>query len=97
VKRLWIACETLPLLCCRQDHDETDRKEHTVMIQTRDAARIQESGHFPLLQRGTRSYYAEVPAHLLDAQSHLIEQLISIAFDVLGAHHLEVRVRPAER
>ena len=97
MKRLWIACETPALVCCRQDHDETDRKEHTVMIQTRDDARIQAPGHTPLLQRGAWSCYAEVPAHLLDEQSRLIEQLISIAFDVLGARHLEVRVRPAER
>jgi hypothetical protein len=97
VKRLWIACETLLLVCCRQDHDETDRKEHTVMMQTRDGARVPAPGHTPLLQHGARSCYAEVPAHLLDAQSRLIEQLISIAFDVLGARHLEVRVRPAKR
>jgi hypothetical protein len=67
------------------------------MMQTRDGARVPAPGHTPLLQRGEWSYYAEVPAHLLDEQSRLIEQLISIAFDVLGARHLEVRVRVAER
>jgi hypothetical protein len=97
MKRLWIACETLLLLCCRQDHDETDRKEHVMMMQTRDGARVPGPGHTPLPQRGEWSCYAEVPAHCLDERSRLIEQLISIAFDVLGARHLEVRVRPAER
>ena len=67
------------------------------MMQNCDGARIQESSHTPLLQRGARGYYAEVPAHLLDERSSLIEQLISIAFDVLDARHLVVRVRAGEQ
>ena len=67
------------------------------MIQIRAGARVPAPGHTPLLQREACSYYAEAPAHLLGEQCCLIEQLISIAFDVLGAHHLEVRMHPAER
>ena len=67
------------------------------MIQTRDGARVPARSRTRLLQRGARICYAEVPAHLLDEQSRLIEQLIPIAFDELGARHLEVRVRAAER
>jgi len=34
---------------------------------------------------------------VLDEQSRLIEQLIGLAFDVLGARHLDVRVRCADQ
>ena len=47
--------------------------------------------------RAQRSYYADVPALALDEQSRLIEQLIGLAFDVLGARHLDVRVRCADQ
>ena len=49
----------------------------------------------PRLQHANQGYYAEVPALALDEQSRLIEQLIGLAFDALGARHLEVRVRGA--
>src|SRR5215467_3612950 len=49
------------------------------------------------LERAEGRYYAEVPALTLDEQSLLIEQLIGLAFDALGARHLEVRVRGAEQ
>src|SRR5262245_46780394 len=51
----------------------------------------------PRLQRAEGRYYAEVPALGLDEQSLLIEQLIGLAFDALGARHLDVRVRGAEQ
>ena len=47
----------------------------------------------PRLQHANQRYYAEVPALALDEQSRLIEQLIGLAFDALGARHLDVRVR----
>ena len=50
----------------------------------------------PLLQRGERSYSAEVRAGQHDQQSWLIERLIDLAFGALGAEHLDVRVHPAE-
>ena len=50
----------------------------------------------PLLQRGERSYSAEVRAGHHDEQSWLIERLIDLAFGALGAEHLDVRVHPAE-
>jgi hypothetical protein len=37
-------------------------------------------------------YYVEVPTRLLDEQSNLIDWLINVAFDTLGALQLEVRV-----
>ena len=51
----------------------------------------------PRLQHANQRYYAEVPALALDEQSRLIEQLIGLAFDVLGARHLDVRVRCADQ
>ena len=56
-----------------------------------------EPGRTPLRQRVAESYGAEVPVHLLGEQCRLIGQRISVAFDETGAHHLEVRVRAAER
>ena len=49
-----------------------------------------------LVQRGERSYYAQVGGQLLDEQNCLIDQLISLAFDTLGARHLDVRICAAE-
>lgn len=51
----------------------------------------------PLLQRGERSYSAEIWTCQVDEQSQLIEQLIGFALDTLGARHLDMRVCPAER
>ena len=45
-----------------------------------------------LVQKSTRSYYAEVAAEAFNTQIALIEQLIDVAFGDLGARHLEVRV-----
>jgi hypothetical protein len=46
----------------------------------------------PRFQRTHRGLYAEVPAQSLDEQSRLLVQLIDLAFDILDARHLEVRV-----
>ena len=43
-----------------------------------------------------RRYAAAVPAHALDEQGCLIDQLIHFAFDTLGARHLELRVYEAK-
>ena len=43
-------------------------------------------------QRARQRYYVEVPARPLDEQSRLIDHLIGLAFDTLGARHLDVLV-----
>lgn len=50
-----------------------------------------------VVQKATRSYYAEVAAEALSAQIALIEQVIEVAFGDLGARHLEVRVIDGRR
>ena len=47
-------------------------------------------------RQGPWRYAAAVPAHALDEQGCLIDQLIHLAFDTLGAHHLELRVYEAK-
>ena len=65
-----------------------------------DATSVWTCGEQPgltlLVQRGERSYYAQVASQLLDEQSCLIDQLIGFAFDTLGARHLEVRICTAD-
>jgi hypothetical protein len=39
-----------------------------------------------------QSYYAMVPAHVLDNENTVIDELISFALDTLGAWRLDVRV-----
>ena len=63
-----------------------------MIIQNRDGSIVKEPGHRRLFKDQRPSYYAAVPAHLLDEQSNLIDRLIDFAFDTLGALHLEVRV-----
>jgi hypothetical protein len=41
-------------------------------------------------------YRVEVSADLLDEQGSTIDWLIGLAFDTLGALHLDVRVHPAD-
>ena len=50
-----------------------------------------------LLERAERSYYAEVKAVQLDEQSRIIDRLIGLAFETLGARHLDLRVVDAQR
>ena len=66
-----------------------------MIIQNRDGSLVHELNN---PRTGTRedSYYAQVPADLLDEQGHLIENIISFAFDTLGARRLKMRVRDAE-
>ena len=66
-----------------------------MIIQNRDGSLVHEPNH---RRTGTRedSYYAQVPADLLDEQGRLIEHIISFAFDTLGARQLKMRVRDAE-
>jgi hypothetical protein len=55
----------------------------------------QDRDHPPLRLQGPGSYSAVVPAHSLDEQGWLIDELIHCAFDTLGAHHLDLRVYEA--
>ena len=67
-----------------------------MIIQNRDGSLIEE----PLPKRRTHDsdhYYAEVASDDIEEQSNLIERIIALAFDVLGARHVEVRVRGAEQ
>ena len=52
-------------------------------IQNRDTSLAKEPG---------RRYYAAVPAHLLDPENRVLDELIGFAFGTLGACHLDVRV-----
>jgi hypothetical protein len=63
-----------------------------VIIQNRDGSIIREQRHSRRTKNPDQSYYAAVPAQLLDEQSSLIDRLISFAFDTLGMGRLEVRV-----
>jgi hypothetical protein len=63
-----------------------------MMLQNRDGPLTKELTQRWLGKNQRQGYYAAVPAHLLDDQSSVIEQLISFAFDTLGAWCLEVRV-----
>jgi hypothetical protein len=67
-----------------------------VRTQTSDGTRGRDGDLPAVLQRGEHSYYAEVPACQQDEQSRLIERLIDLAFDALGADHLDVRVQATE-
>jgi hypothetical protein len=67
------------------------------MNQTHDAPSSHEQAPARLLQRAERSYYAEVKAGQLDEQSSIIDGLIGLAFETLGARHLDLRVVDAQR
>jgi len=60
-----------------------------MIIQNRDGSLARKPGrHTPK----RHAYYAAVPAHVLDCESSLIDELISFAFDTLGSCHLNVRI-----
>jgi hypothetical protein len=40
----------------------------------------------------SRSYHAELSSDMLDAHGELIDQVISFAFETLGANHVDLRV-----
>lgn len=65
-----------------------------MIIQNRDGSLLEEPRH--KRNSDSRRYYAEIQPDDLDQQSSLIERIITMAFDVFGARHLEVRVHGAE-
>jgi hypothetical protein len=67
------------------------------MNHTHDAPSPRELAPARLLQRAERSYYAEVKATQLDEQSSVIDGLIGLAFETLGARHLDLRIVDAQR
>ena len=67
-----------------------------MVIQNPDGSLTCEPEQPRLLRPKKQTYYAQLPAQLLDEQSSLIDRIIDFAFDTLGARRLEVRVREAE-
>jgi hypothetical protein len=63
-----------------------------MMIQNRDDSLTKELGHRRFFTNNGQGYYAAVPAHLLDDENGVIDELIGFAFDTLGAWSLEVHV-----
>ena len=63
-----------------------------MIYQDRDGFASPKPGCRQRLTNTHQSYYAAVPADLLDDGSTIIDQLISFAFDSLGATRLDVRV-----
>jgi hypothetical protein len=67
------------------------------MNHTYDVPASREPAPARLLQRAEHSYYAEVKATQLDEQSGIIDGLIGLAFETLGARHLDLRIVDAQR
>lgn len=67
-----------------------------MIIQNRDGSLVHKLDHSKRFRNQEQGYCAQVPADLLDEQSNLIDRIISFAFDTLGVHHIELRVRDAE-
>ena len=67
-----------------------------MLMQHHDRYHDPDRDHRPLLVQEPRRYAAAVPAHCLDEQGCLIDQLIHFAFNTLGAQHLELRVYEAK-
>ena len=63
-----------------------------MQAQQHDRQRDQERDRTPPRLQTQRSYSAALPAQLLDEQGCLIDALIRLAFDTLGAQHLELRI-----
>jgi hypothetical protein len=57
--------------------------------------RDQDRDQTPLRLPEPRSYAAVVPAHALDEQGCLIDELIQFVFDTLGARHLDLHIYEA--
>ncbi len=70
--------------------------EATMLARNHDRRRDRDRDHTPPRLQEPRSYSAVVPAHTLDEQGCLIDQLIRFAFDTLGAQHLDLRVYEAK-
>jgi hypothetical protein len=60
-----------------------------MIIQNQDGSRTKEPEYHTSKCQG---YYAAVPAHVLDRENSVIDELISFAFDTLGSWCLDVRV-----
>lgn len=65
-----------------------------LIIQKRDGSFLEEPHR--KLNRERDHYYAEVAPADVDEQANLVERIIAMAFDVLGARHLEVRVQSSQ-
>jgi hypothetical protein len=63
-----------------------------VIIQNRDGSIAREGAYRRLAKHKHQEYYAVVPARLLDERSNLIDRIIGLAFETLGAKRLVVRV-----
>ena len=63
-----------------------------MIIQNPDDTPTQGPGRRQLFTNEQQGYYAAVPADLLDSRNSIIDEVISFAFDTLGARHLHVRV-----
>jgi hypothetical protein len=63
-----------------------------MIIQNRDASSTKELGRRQPFTNKHQDYYAAVPAEMLDDENTIIDELISFAFDTLGAWRLDVRV-----
>jgi hypothetical protein len=60
-----------------------------MITQNRDGSRTEGPGRHTNKSQG---YYAAVPAHVLDRENSVIDELISFAFDTLRSWRLDVRV-----
>jgi hypothetical protein len=67
-----------------------------VVIQNPDGTLVHDARHGRLAPNQKHTYYAELPRHRLDEHTTLMEHLITHAFDVLDARHIEVRVLDPE-
>jgi hypothetical protein len=63
-----------------------------MMIQNRNNALVEKPGYCHPSMHKHQGYYVVVPADLLGDENSIIDELITFAFDTLGAWHLEVRV-----
>jgi hypothetical protein len=70
----------------------TKQRGLAVVIQNPDGSLVRERGLRRLDPEGKHTFYTELPRHRLGEQGTLMDQLFSHAFDVLDAHHIEVRV-----
>jgi hypothetical protein len=64
----------------------------TMFVQNHDRHHDQERDRTSPRLQTQRSYSAALPAQFLDEQGCLIDALIRLAFDTLGAQHLDLRI-----
>jgi hypothetical protein len=68
----------------------------TMLVHNHDRHREQDRDQMPLCLPEPRRYAAAVPAHCLDEQGCLIDELIQFVFDTLGVQHLDLRIYEAK-